>query len=166
MEFIPVDLSRHLDLCIAFRKDAYEVSFGHQDGFDIQEITSWFQSIVNDNEAGFMIIREFREQDAPILWALFYNTIRNINLRDYTEQQVKAWAPDEFDAQLWLKKMTAIQPFVAELDVDHFFCHHEYQGQGVGRALMTHVIKQAEAKGLDRIYSEVSITARPFYEHM
>ncbi|WP_041059762.1 GNAT family N-acetyltransferase [Vibrio owensii] len=127
-----------------------------------------------------MIIREFREQDAPILWALFYNTIRNINLRDYTEQQVKAWAPDEFDAQLWLKKMTAIQPFVAELDgvivgysdvqpsglVDHFFCHHEYQGQGVGRALMTHVIKQAEAKGLDRIYSEVSITARPFYEHM
>lgn len=127
-----------------------------------------------------MIIREFREQDAPILWALFYNTIRNINLRDYTEQQVKAWAPDEFDAQLWLKKMTAIQPFVVELDgvivgysdvqpsglVDHFFCHHEYQGQGVGRALMTHVIKQAEAKGLDRIYSEVSITARPFYEHM
>lgn len=127
-----------------------------------------------------MIIREFREQDAPILWALFYNTIRNINLRDYTEQQVTAWAPDEFDAQLWLKKMTVIQPFVAELDgvivgysdvqpsglVDHFFCHHEYQGQGVGRALMTHVIKQAEAKGLDRIYSEVSITARPFYEHM
>lgn len=127
-----------------------------------------------------MIIREFREQDAPILWALFYNTIRNINLRDYTERQVKAWAPDEFDAQLWLKKMTAIQPFVAELDgvivgysdvqpsglVDHFFCHHEYQGQGVGRALMTHVIKQAEAKGLDRIYSEVSITARPFYEHV
>ncbi|MHA2713079.1 N-acetyltransferase family protein [Vibrio owensii] len=53
MEFIPVDLSRHLDLCVAFRKDAYEVSFGHQDGFDIQEITSWFQSIVNDNEAGF-----------------------------------------------------------------------------------------------------------------
>jgi len=127
-----------------------------------------------------MIIREFRQQDAPILWALFYNTIRNINLRDYTEHQVKAWAPDEFDAQLWLKKMTAIQPFVAELDgvivgysdvqpsglVDHFFCHHEYQGQGVGRALMTHVIKQAEAKGLNRIYSEVSITARPFYEHM
>ncbi|WP_404969888.1 GNAT family N-acetyltransferase [Vibrio campbellii] len=125
-------------------------------------------------------IRDFQEEDAPTLWALFYNTIRNINLRDYTEQQVKAWAPDEFDAQLWLKKMTAIQPFVAELDgvivgysdvqpsglVDHFFCHHEYQGQGVGRALMTHVIKQAEAKELDKIYSEVSITARPFYEHM
>jgi len=125
-------------------------------------------------------IRDFQEEDAQTLWALFFNTVRNVNRRDYTEQQVKAWAQEGFDSQLWLKKMISIQPFVAELDgvivgysdvqpsglVDHFFCHHEYQGQGVGRALMTHVLKQAEAKGLDRIYSEVSITARPFYEHM
>jgi GNAT superfamily N-acetyltransferase len=53
MEFVPVDLSRHLDLCIAFRQDAYEVSFGHQNGFDTQEITLWFKSIVEDPEAGF-----------------------------------------------------------------------------------------------------------------
>ncbi|MFM2584862.1 GNAT family N-acetyltransferase [Vibrio campbellii] len=125
-------------------------------------------------------IRDFQEEDAPTLWALFFNTVRNVNRRDYTEQQVKAWAQEGFDSQLWLKKMISIQPFVAELDgvivgysdvqpsglVDHFFCHHEYQGQGVGRSLMTHVLKQAEAKGLNRIYSEVSITARPFYEHM
>ncbi|MGR2665894.1 GNAT family N-acetyltransferase [Vibrio campbellii] len=125
-------------------------------------------------------IRDFQEEDAPTLWALFFNTVRNVNRRDYTEQQVKAWAQEGFDSQLWLNKMISIQPFVAELNsvivgysdvqpsglVDHFFCHHEYQGQGVGRTLMTHVLKQAEAKGLNRIYSEVSITARPFYEHM
>lgn len=125
-------------------------------------------------------IRDFQEEDTPTLWALFFNTVRNVNRRDYTEQQVKAWAQEGFDSQLWLNKMISIQPFVAELNsvivgysdvqpsglVDHFFCHHEYQGQGVGRTLMTHVLKQAEAKGLNRIYSEVSITARPFYEHM
>ncbi|CAH1608296.1 GNAT family N-acetyltransferase [Vibrio jasicida] len=125
-------------------------------------------------------IRDFQEEDAPKLWALFFNTVRNVNRRDYTEQQVKAWAQEGFDSQLWLKKMVSIQPFVAVLDgvivgysdvqpsglVDHFFCHHEYQGQGVGRALMTHVLEQAKAKGLTRIYSEVSVTARPFYEHM
>lgn len=127
-----------------------------------------------------IVIRDFREQDAPILWALFYNTVRNVNRRDYNKQQVKAWAPDEFDSEIWLQKMTDIQPFVAELDgvivgysdvqssglVDHFFCHHAYQGQGVGRALMAHVFKQAKEKGLTRLYSEVSITARPFFEHM
>ncbi|MDK9757888.1 GNAT family N-acetyltransferase [Vibrio sp. D173a] len=53
MEFIPVDLSRHLGLCIAFRKDAYQVSFGHQNVFDTQEITSWFTSIAEDPQAGF-----------------------------------------------------------------------------------------------------------------
>ncbi|CAH1533382.1 GNAT family N-acetyltransferase [Vibrio jasicida] len=125
-------------------------------------------------------IRDFQEEDSPKLWALFFNTVRNVNRRDYTEQQVKAWAQEGFDSQLWLKKMVSIQPFVAVLDgvivgysdvqpsglVDHFFCHHEYQGQGVGRALMTHVLEQAKAKGLTRIYSEVSVTARPFYEHM
>ncbi|HDZ5414649.1 TPA: GNAT family N-acetyltransferase [Vibrio harveyi] len=115
-----------------------------------------------------------------MLKSLGYNRVRNVNRRDYNEQQVKAWALDEFDSEIWLQKMMDIQPFVAELDgvivgysdvqssglVDHFFCHHAYQGQGVGRALMAHVFKQAKEKGLTRLYSEVSITARPFFEHM
>ena len=49
--------------------------------------------------------------------------------------------------------------------IDHFFCHHEYQGQGVGRQLMSHVLNLAKQQGLKRVFSEVSITARPFYEH-
>ena len=46
-------------------------------------------------------IRDFQEEDAPTLWALFFNTVRNVNRRDYTEQQVKAWAQEGFDSQLW-----------------------------------------------------------------
>ncbi|EDP59882.1 GNAT family N-acetyltransferase [Vibrio sp. AND4] len=53
MDFVPVDLSRHLDLCIAFRKDAYQVSFGHIQGFDVQEITAWLTSIAKDPQAAF-----------------------------------------------------------------------------------------------------------------
>jgi len=74
--------------------------------------------------------------------------------------------------------MRGINPFVAEIDgvivgytdlqtsglIDHFFCHHEYQRQGVGRALMEHIFTTGEAKGIARYYSEVSKTARPFYE--
>ncbi|WP_447470148.1 GNAT family N-acetyltransferase [Vibrio harveyi] len=115
-----------------------------------------------------------------MLKSLGYNRVRNVNRRDYNEQQLKVWAPDEFDSEIWLQKMMDIQPFVAELDgvivgysdvqssglVDHFFCHHAYQGQGVGSTLMAHVFKQAKEKGLTRLYSEVSITARPFFEHM
>ncbi|MCR9549800.1 MULTISPECIES: GNAT family N-acetyltransferase [Vibrio] len=125
-------------------------------------------------------IRRYRAEDAPILWTLFYHTVRVINRRDYTESQVSAWAPSDFDLNSWQRTMDAIQPYIAEIEgqivgycdlqsnglIDHFFCHHEYQGQGIGRDLMSFLFSQAKVKGIERLYSEVSITARPFYEKM
>lgn len=125
-------------------------------------------------------IRRYRTEDAPILWTLFYHTVRVINRRDYTESQVSAWAPSDFDLNSWQRTMDAIQPYIAEIEgqivgycdlqsdglIDHFFCHHEYQGQGIGRDLMSFLFSQAKVQGIERLYSEVSITARPFYKKM
>ncbi|MCZ2366593.1 GNAT family N-acetyltransferase [Vibrio diabolicus] len=125
-------------------------------------------------------IRRYRTEDAPILWTLFYHTVRVINRRDYTELQVSAWAPSDFDLNSWQRTMDTIQPYIAEIEgqvvdycdlqsdglIDHFFCHHEYQGQGIGRDLMSFLFSQAKVQGIERLYSEVSITARPFYEKM
>jgi len=74
--------------------------------------------------------------------------------------------------------MASIQPFIAELDgvivgyadlqpdglIDHFFCHHTYQGKGVGRALMNYIFSLADERKIPRLYSHVSITAKPFFE--
>ncbi|WP_217533029.1 GNAT family N-acetyltransferase [Vibrio metschnikovii] len=123
-------------------------------------------------------IRKYQESDAHDLWVIFYHTVRNVNLRDYSQTQVEAWAPDGFSSEIWKRKMNLLSPFVAEIDgkivgysdlqenglIDHFFCHHEHQGQGVGRQLMEHVLRMGELQGITRFYSEVSITARPFYE--
>ena len=123
-------------------------------------------------------IRKYKESDARDLWAIFYHTIRNVNSRDYTQAKVEAWAPDAFSPEAWQRKMNANSPFVAEINgetvgyadlqedglIDHFFCHHKHQGKGVGRHLMEHVLKVGELQGIARFYSEVSITARPFYE--
>ena len=49
--------------------------------------------------------------------------------------------------------------------IDHFFCHHNYQGQGVGKALMNHVLEIGEVQGIKLFFSEVRITTKPFYEH-
>ncbi|EJL9428359.1 GNAT family N-acetyltransferase, partial [Vibrio cholerae] len=106
------------------------------------------------------------------------HTVRNVNLRDYSQAQVEAWAPDDFSSEIWQRKMNLLSPFVAEIDgkivgysdlqenglIDHFFCHHEHQGRGVGRQLMEHVLRMGKLQGITRFYSEVSITARPFYE--
>ncbi|ENK2108635.1 GNAT family N-acetyltransferase [Vibrio alginolyticus] len=125
-----------------------------------------------------IIVRDYRESDASELWKVFYNTVHRINIRDYSEAQVNAWAPDSFSADVWQQKMNSISPFIAEVDgqivgyaalqrsglIDHFFCHNGYQGQGIGLCLMHHVLSVGQSWEISRYYSEVSITARPFYE--
>lgn len=125
-------------------------------------------------------IRNFRDTDSPFLHQLFFNTIRNINRRDYSQAQVNAWASDDLDAKYWIQRMRGLQPFVAEIEgtivgytdlqddglIDHFFCHHEFQGRGVGRALMQHVFSEAKRREIHSLHSHVSITAKPFYQRM
>ncbi|ENM5760158.1 N-acetyltransferase family protein [Vibrio mimicus] len=124
-------------------------------------------------------IRNYSVEDAEALWNIHFYTIRNINIRDYSQAQVEAWAPERLDLSVWEKWMKGLSPFVAEIDgvivgytdlqasgfIDHFFCHNEYQGKGVGKALMNHVFKVGNSRGIKRYFSDVSITARPFYEH-
>lgn len=126
-----------------------------------------------------ILIRDYVDSEAEVLWELFFSTVRNINSRDYSQSQVEAWASDSYNPEYWIKRMNGLSPFVAEIDgvvvgytdlqsdglIDHFFCHHEHQGEGVGGALMDHVLEVGQSRGVHRYYSEVSITARPFYEH-
>lgn len=126
-----------------------------------------------------LIIRNFEKGDELALRAIFFNTIRNVNIRDYSEAQVQAWAPDNYEQSEWYKRIGAINPFVATLDseivgyadiqddgyIDHFFCHWNYQGKGIGKALMKKLITTGQKKGINRIYSHASITAKPFFEH-
>ena len=125
-----------------------------------------------------MKIRKFRPGEELLLKQLFFHTIRTINRRDYSEAQVRAWAPDEIEDSRWLRHVEATKPWVCELDgriagytdlqddgyIDHFYVHHECQGQGVGKALFAHIEAEALRRGLGELYSHVSLTARPFFE--
>lgn len=127
-----------------------------------------------------MTIRNYCHSDAQSLRQLYFDTVHVVNSQHYTPEQIRAWAPLEFDLLAWQTCMEELQPFIAEIDgvivgysdlqsdglIDHFFCHHAYQGGGVGKALMAHIFKSAQARKINRLYSHVSITARGFYEHM
>jgi len=127
-----------------------------------------------------LTLRKFQKGDESDLREIFFNTIRNVNIKDYSELQVRAWAPDNYDASAWYERISSINPFVAILDgeivgyadiqgdgyIDHFFCHWKHQGKGIGKALMQQLIVTGQQKGIGRFYSHASITAKPFFEHL
>ena len=125
-------------------------------------------------------IRDYQPEDVQALANIYYNTVHKINIQHYTEEQVDAWAPKSSveNTEGWSKKFPRTQPIIAtvgdeivgfaEFDpnghIDCFYCHHEWIGKGVGSALMKEIFQRAKNNHIHHIFSEVSITAKPFFE--
>ena len=123
-------------------------------------------------------LRPFRPGDAPLLLTLFRDTIRRVNCRDYSPVQVAAWASDDIDADAWATSFAGRFVVVAEdagrlagfaeLEPDghihRVYVSADFQGQGVGRAMLAEVVAEGRRLRLSRLFVEVSITARPFFE--
>lgn len=59
-------------------------------------------------------IRDYRLEDAKALMDIFYNTIHKVNIKDYTQAQVDAWAPDEkYKIEDWEKRFSRTNPIIA-----------------------------------------------------
>ena len=61
-----------------------------------------------------MIIRPYQPEDCEALARLFYETVHTVNAKDYTEQQLNAWATGTVDLEAWDRSLTAHFTLVAE----------------------------------------------------
>ena len=125
-----------------------------------------------------VVIRPYERRDAPGVVRLFYETVRAVNLRDYSEEQVRAWAPAVPDPEIWHSRMIQRCTLIVERDgdvvafaeleadghLDMFYCAKDAIGGGVGRQLYQAIETEALDLGIKRIFAEVSITARRFFE--
>jgi len=124
-------------------------------------------------------VRPYKSSDAQDLAQIYYNTIHEVNAKDYSKIQLDAWAPESSSkAEYWLKKFEKTNPLVAisndiivgfaEFEpnghIDCFYCHHEWIGLGVGATLMNAIHEIASDQKMAKIFVEVSITALPFFE--
>lgn len=121
-----------------------------------------------------MTIREYQPADCPILAKLFYDTVHTVNRRDYTEEQLAAWATGNVDLSAWNDSFLAHCTLVAldneavigfgDMDgsgyLDRLYVHKDYQGRGVATA----ICDALEAKIPGKHRTHASITARPFFE--
>ncbi|MBK1690197.1 GNAT family N-acetyltransferase [Rubrivivax gelatinosus] len=125
-----------------------------------------------------MHIRPFRIGDESDLFAVFHSSIHGLAARDYSADQINAWAPDNLDQDVWRERMQGISPFVVEHDaqivgyadiqpdgyIDHFFVSAKFARMGVGRMLMQHLHVVAAERSIATLCSDVSRTAQPFFE--
>jgi len=124
-------------------------------------------------------VRQSLSSDVERIVQLFYDTIQNINIRDYSQEEVDDWSSWKVDIDRWLGKMREQYFAVAEIENkivgfssiaqdgywDFMFVDKDTQGQGVASALLSEIEKKALEQNNDQIYSDVSKTAKGFFEH-
>jgi GNAT superfamily N-acetyltransferase len=90
------------------------------------------------------------------LRTLFYDTVQQINCRDYSPEQIAVWSAAADNEELWRSRLQSSEVYVVELAaeaapqivgfaslkdgyIDLFFCHSHYQGKGIGTRLLHHL---------------------------
>ncbi len=122
-----------------------------------------------------MRLRPYRPSDCQALAALFYDTVHGVNRRDYTPEQLEAWADGRVDLAGWNASLLAHLTLVAEEDggivgfadmddggyLDRLYVHRARQGEGIATALCD-ALEDKVAAG--EYTTHASITARYFFE--
>ncbi|GEM_PF-81605 len=117
--------------------------------------------------------------DASELRDLFRETVLTINKRDYSQAEVEDWASCGNDLSR-IKEMIRTHYFIVATNrqaqivgfssittqgyLHSMFVHKDFQGKGIATMLLNEIEQHATATGIKRITSEVSLTARPFFE--
>jgi len=123
-------------------------------------------------------IRNVIPVDLEKITSLFRDTITEINRRDYNEEQIKVWAGGADKKDRWLKRISEQFFICAEAEnsiigfgsitkegyLDLLYVHKDYQGKGVASSLLSEMIHFAKTNGVSEIVSDVSLTARNFFE--
>jgi putative acetyltransferase len=124
-----------------------------------------------------MQIKLFQPEDTAQIAQLFHNTVRKVNIQDYSAEQVMAWSPDDLYFRDWLTICSRNFTYVAaendkilgfgELEsdghIDCFYIHDQHQRQGIGSKIYQAIEVKAIQLGLTRLFTEASITAKPFF---
>lgn len=121
-------------------------------------------------------VRSYRPDDLDAAIAIFLGAVRESAARDYDPAQIDAWArvdPEKWAARrnnrpTWIAELGAKPVGFADLEpdghLDMMYVHPAHQRMGIATALLSRVETAARGQGLSRIFTEASITARPFFE--
>ena len=124
-------------------------------------------------------IRVALNTDIEEIQSLYRNTVLVINRRDYSQAEVEDWASCGDDLSK-IEDMIKTHYFIVAVNqrsqivgfssitsqgyLHSMFVHKDFQGKGIATMLLEEIERYAITAGIVRITSEVSLTARPFFE--
>lgn len=125
-----------------------------------------------------MKLRRYELGEEAAIWDVVFQATRVSNARNYHPELIDRWAPRDKDMDQWAERLAEKNPLVAiigeqivgmaEIDasghIDYFYVHPEFQGAGVGTALLAAIESEAKRSGADQLSADVSVTAKPFFE--
>ncbi len=121
-----------------------------------------------------MYLRKYQSEDCKELTELFYHTVHTVNAKDYTKEQLDAWATGQVDLAQWNHSLLEHYSIVAvengriagfgDIDetgyLDRLYVRADMQGEGVATAICDRLESIVEGT----IVTHASITAKPFFE--
>ncbi|MFL5306385.1 MAG: GNAT family acetyltransferase [Polyangia bacterium] len=154
------------------------VAFYRTLGYQVEERVSMGRRLADVDPTTTLTVREFRDGDEGALYAVFHSAVHGVAVRDYTPEQLAAWAPDLAELTPCTEKIRALRPFVVEDDgrivgyadlqpsgyIDHFYVAGADARHGVGRALIQRIHARAAELQLTQLFADVSVTAEGFFE--
>ncbi len=133
------------------------------------------------------ILRIASVSDIPAIIKMYQDTVRNVNIKDYSGDEINVWASGADNFERWEKAvseqyfvlaynntdetLTGFSSIAKDGYLDFMYVCKDHQREGVASLLLDAVEQKAAEQNNNEIYSHVSKTAKGFflkrgYEHI
>jgi putative acetyltransferase len=124
-------------------------------------------------------LRQATLSDLPQIHQLFVDTINHVCTKDYSVDQRRVWTALINNKERWVSSIQEQEFLIAESDgiiagfaslektglIDFLYVNKDFQRKGVANLLLTNLEEKAANSGIERLWSNVSETAKGFFEH-
>ena len=133
--------------------------------------------LINFNFLG-MTFKNATISDLKEMQELYIETIKHVCKNDYNSAQIDVWISGVKNTERWVVVINTQFVLLAIIEdqivgfgtlkdgnyIDFFYIHKDFQRQGIADRLLTELQLEAKKQHSKVITSDVSITARPFFE--
>ncbi|WP_129748496.1 GNAT family N-acetyltransferase [Flavobacterium anhuiense] len=125
-----------------------------------------------------MIFKQATISDLNEMQQLYIETIQIVCKNDYDSTQIKAWISGVKNTERWIEVIEKQFVLLAIIEnkivgfgtlkdgnyIDFFYIHKDFQRQGIADKILKELEMEAKKHNSTIITSDISITAKPFFE--